>query len=243
MLYEKLTKAGLNDSEAKVYLASLELGETNISRIAQKSGIKRTTTYLVVGGLKEKGLMHEIKKQRKTYFYAEDPRQIIEKMEENLKDMSNLVPELLAIANFIDKKPSIRFYEGKTGIKELYKDMLKYPKSEALEWYSESYATEFDESFFVDYFTPTRIKNKIWVRAILPDNPIIQKLIANNDKELRKTKLLNPKKYNIKININLYGKNKINIISFKEEIGLIIESEKIYDSLKNIFEIMWEADI
>jgi len=243
MLYEKLTKAGLSESEAKVYLASLELGETNISRIAQKSGIKRTTAYLVVGILKEKGLIHEIKKQRKTYFYAEDPRHIAENMEQNLQDIKGAIPELLAISNFTDKKPSIRFYEGKEGIKNLYKDILKHPKSEILEWYSESYATEFNESFFVDYFMPRRVKNKIWVRAILPDNAIIRKMVKNNEKELRKTKLLNPEKYNIKININLYGKNKINIISFKEEIGLIIESEKIHDSLKNIFEIMWKADI
>jgi HTH-type transcriptional regulator, sugar sensing transcriptional regulator len=240
MLAEQLKKAGLNDPEIKVYLASLELGETNISRIAKKSGIKRTTTYLVVDSLKEKGLMNALKKKNKTFFHAEDPRKIKEQMEENIKEIDLAIPELLAIANFIDKKPNIKFYEGKNGIKDLFKDILKYPDSEVLELYSESYVTDFEEEFFTNYFTPKRVAKKIWVRAILPDNEIIRKLIIDNEKQLRQTKLLSPKKYNIRIEINLYGKNKVSIISFKEEMGLIIESQKIYESLRNIFEILWE---
>lgn len=240
MIEEKLKKAGLSDSETKTYLAALELGETNISRIAKKSGIKRTTTYLVIDSLKEKGLISAIKKKNKTFFYAEDPRKIKEKMEESIKEIDMAIPELLSIANFIDKKPNIKYFEGKDGIKDLFKDILKHPNSEVLEWYSESYATDFSEEFFSKYFTPKRIAKKIWVRAILPDNEIIKKLVANNEKQLRKTKLLSPEKYKIKIEINIYGKNKISIISFKEEMGLIIESEKIYASFKNIFELMWD---
>lgn len=243
MLTDSLKKAGLDEAEIKVYLACLELGETNISRIAKKSGIKRTTTYLVMDALREKGLASTVKKKNKTYFYAEDPRKIKEQMEENLKDVELAIPELLAMANFIDKKPNIRYFEGKNGIKDLFKDILKYPDSEVLEWYSEAYVTDFEEEFFTDYFTPKRISKKIWVRAILPDNEIIRKLAVNNEKQLRRTKLLNPEKYRIKIEINLYGPNKVSIISFKEEMGLIIASQKIYESLKNIFEIMWSADL
>lgn len=243
MLVDKLKKAGLDEPEIKVYLACLELGETSISRIAQKSGIKRTTTYLVVESLRQKGLISAIKKKNKTRFYAEDPRKIKEQMEENIKEVELAIPELLAMANFIDKKPNIRYFEGKNGIKDLFKDILKYPNSEVLEWYSEAYVTDFEEEFFTDYFTPKRIAKKIWVRAILPDNEIIRKLIINNEKQLRRTKLLNPEKYHIKIEINLYGPNKVSIISFKEEMGLLIESQKIHESLKNIFELMWSADL
>jgi hypothetical protein len=43
------------------------------------------------------------------------------------------------------------------------------------------------------------------------------------------------------VEINLYGKRLIGIMAFEEEIGLIIESEKIYNTLKSIFEINWKA--
>ena len=240
---DSLKKAGLDEAEIKAYLACLELGETSISRIAKKSGIKRTTTYLVIASLQEKGLINTLKKKNKTWFYAEDPRKIKEQMEENIKDVELAMPELLAMANFIDKKPGIRYFEGKNGIKDLFKDILKYPDNEVLEWYSESYATDFEEDFFSQYFTPRRVAKKIWVRAILPDNEIIRKLVVNNEKQLRRTKLLNPEKYHISIEINLYGPNKVSIVSFKEEMGLLIESQKIYESLRNIFELMWAADL
>ena len=43
------------------------------------------------------------------------------------------------------------------------------------------------------------------------------------------------------VEINLYAGNKIGIMSFKEEMGLIIESKKIYNTLKAIFELQWEG--
>ena len=240
MLKKELKNAGLSENESRVYLAALELGETNISRIAKKSGIKRTTTYLVIDTLRSKGLINTYKKKNKTVFFAEDPRKIQENMHEQKNAIDRIMPELLSFANLIDKKPIIRFFEGHDGIKDLFKDVLKYPNQEVLEWYSESYIHDFEEKFFSDYFTPKRIASKIWVRAILPDNEIIRRLVKKNQTELRRVKLLAPEKYHIKIEINIYGKNKISIISFKEEMGLIIESAKIHDSMKNIFELMWE---
>lgn len=240
MLHKELTTLGLKENEARVYLAVLELGQTSISRIAKKAGVKRTTTYLAIESLKIQGLVHTLKKKHKTVFYAEDPRLLQEKIGERKKALDRVMPELLSLANAIDKKPSIQFFEGKEGIKELFKDILKYPHQEVLEWYSEAYVYDFEEEFFSRYFTPKRVANKIWVRAILPDNEVIQKLATQNKMQLRRTKLLDPKKYNIKIEINIYGGNKISIISFREEIGLIIESQKIHDSMKNIFELMWE---
>jgi len=37
------------------------------------------------------------------------------------------------------------------------------------------------------------------------------------------------------VSINLYGKNKIGVMFFEEGIGLIIESEKIFITLKSLF--------
>lgn len=59
--------------------------------------------------------------------------------------------------------------------------------------------------------------------------------------ELRKSKLIPDERYPIKASINLYGNNQISIIAFEEKLGLIIESEKIYITLKSIFEMNWEA--
>ncbi|MDD3487202.1 MAG: helix-turn-helix domain-containing protein [Candidatus Moranbacteria bacterium] len=234
-LENQLKKAGLTESEAKVYLASLELGETNINRISKKSGIKRSTTYWVIDSLKEKGLISILKRNKKTFYFAEDPRKITWQMEENLKEVGASMPGLLAIANFIDKKPSVRFFEGQSGIKEVFKDTLCHPKQEILAWFPRAF-----ESFIDEYYVPRRIERKIWVRAIMPDSKKSREFAKAEEKQLRRSKLVSEEEFNLDVEITLYGENKVGIISFEEEIAMMIESRKIHNSLKNIFEIMWK---
>lgn len=241
-MIKKLSEFGLNEKEVSVYLAALELGETNIQRLSKKSGVKRTTVYDIISSLKEKGLISEATKNKRAVYYAEDPRTLEKSMEEKMEKLKSIMPELLSITNLIDKKPKIRYFEGDEGIKEVYKDTLNYPNQELLAWAPEEAVTNFDEAFFDDYYLPQRIKKNIWVRGISNDKPRIKKYIALNEKQLRKTKIT-PKEsfFDLEVEINLYAKNKIAIMSFEEKIGLIIESQKIYNTLKSIFEMNWNS--
>lgn len=237
MLYKQLQDAGLNETEAKIYLASLELGQTSVSRIARKSGIKRTTVYLSLENLASKGLISTIKKEGKSLYYAEDPRNLERIMTEKRERISKLMPELLAFTSLIDKKPEIRYFEGEEGIKEVLMHGLVHAKQEMCLMYSESYITDFDEKYFSEHYVPERLKRKILARTLVPDNEEMHGLGTNN--ELRQIKFLPPNLFKIKIEIILYGDDKIGVISFKEKFALIIESPAIHDSFKSIFETLW----
>jgi sugar-specific transcriptional regulator TrmB len=237
MLIDDLKNAGLDEAEAKMYLAALELGETNISRLAQKSGIKRTTTYLVVDSLREKGLISSIKKGKKMRLYAEDPRKIDDIILEKKRAIDRIMPELLSFANLLDRKPKIRYFEGKDAYKEVFKDILKYPNSEIRAWFNEKFV-EYD--FFPNYFIPKRKERKIWARAIFPDNQNTREVVKKDQEHLRQSKLVSSEKFKMDIEINIYGKNQVGIIAYDEEIAVIIESQKIYEAQKSIFEVMWE---
>lgn len=239
MLSKDLEKLDLNDKESKVYLALLELGEANIQRIAKKSGVKRTTVYDVLENLKAKGLLSSVTRNKKVLYSAEDPRTLEEKLEEKKNTLKRIMPELLSIANALDKKPKIRFFEGLEGIKEVYKDTLNYPNQEMLAWVSPQ-AANFDLKFLDDFYLPRRIEKRIWVRAIAPDENFIQNFKSLDEKSLRRTKLVSISQFPIEVEIDLYGKDKTAIMSFQEKIGLIIESKKIYITLKSIFEMNWK---
>lgn len=239
MLYTQLQDAGLNETEAKIYLAALELGQTSVSRIARKSGIKRTTVYLSLENLMQKGLLSAIKKEGKTLYFAEDPRSLERIMEEKKQKISNIIPQLLAFTSLIDKKPEIRYFEGDAGVKEVLKDALEYPNQEILMMYSESSIADFEDNFFASYYVPERVKRKISARAIMPDNETMRANVATNQQSLRQTRLISQNLFDIKIEVMIYGKNKINISSFSEKFGIIIESQAIHDSLKSIFETLW----
>lgn len=239
-MLKDLQKLGLTEKEARVYLAALELGETNIQRISKKSGIKRTTSYDIIESLKEKGLISYIKKQNRTLYYAQDPREIENMLEEKKNILKKIMPELLSITNLWDRKPKINFFEGVEGIKEIYKDMLRYPGKEVRAWIAETAFSDNFKNFFYDYFTPQRKVKKIWVRAFIQNSNDMREYKKREAEELRKSKII-PENFQIKASINLYGTNKISIIAFEEKIGLIIESEKIFLTLENIFEMLWEV--
>lgn len=240
MLFEDLTKFGLDEKEAKVYLALLELGEANVEQISKKSGVKRTTVYDILDSLKEKQLLGQINKDKKVLFFAEDPRKIEESLDEKKGVFHRILPELLSISNLIDKKPKIRFFEGADGIRSVYRDTLKYPDQELLAWVCEEAIHHFDPKFLNDYYISQRLAKKIWVRAIAPNLPEMQEYKGLDQKALRRTRLFD-KGLDLDIEINLYGKNKIGLMSFEEKFGLIIESEKIFNTLRSIFEMNWNS--
>jgi HTH-type transcriptional regulator, sugar sensing transcriptional regulator len=241
MLSKELEKIGLNQNEAKVYLAALELNESTIQQISKKSGVIRTTVYGVVMQLKERGLISSLTRNKKTLYIAESPTKLKDDLKEKEYFLEKILPELLSVTNALDKKPKIRFFEGIGGLKDIYLDTLNYPDQELLAWIAEEHIEYFDKEFLYDYYIPERVKRKIWVRAIAPDNPLMARFKEEDEKSLRKTRFVSEESFPFDVEINLYGKNRIGIVAFEEKIGLIIESQKIYTTLKSIFEMNWRA--
>jgi sugar-specific transcriptional regulator TrmB len=240
MLQNELEKLGFEAKEAQLYLALLELGEGDIADIARKSGLKRTTVYHILEDLKTRGLVSQSKKGKKTRYIAEDPRSIGEEMKEKEGLYHRTLPQLLSIANFLERKPVIRYYEGLSGIKEAYKDHLKYQDSELSGWWSKGYEI-FGEDYFYDYYIPERLKRKIWVRAIVHDGSFGRKQQKEDTQYLRQIRLASWETAFTEIDIHLYGKSKVSINSFQEKFALIIESKALFNTLKNIFELQWKS--
>jgi sugar-specific transcriptional regulator TrmB len=240
-MISELEQLGLNEKEAKVYLALLELGESNIQGLSAKSGVKRTTVYDILESLKEKRLISEITKNKKIVLVAEDPRKIESILDEKRDTLKRVLPELLSIANVLDNKPKIKFYEGINGIKEVYRDTLNYPDQELLAWVSQEAIHSFDnDQKFLNYYLEKRKDKKIWVRALAPDSEDMQNYKGLDEKSLRRSKLVSEEEFPFEVEINLYGRNKIGIMSFGEKMGLIIESEKLSKTLRSIFELNWK---
>lgn len=232
---------GLDEKEAKAYLALLELGEGSLGRLAAKSGIKRTTLYDIIESLKQKGLLSMSKQGKRTVYRAEDPRVFEEHLEEKRQRFAKLLPELLSVANFLETKPKIRYFEGDEGIKEVYRDTLNFPRQEMLAWVSEEAWNFDDREFLFEYYIPKRVAQKIWVRVIAPDLPRMHEYKQDDRKSLRKTRFVPASEFPLLVEIDLYGHNRIAVMAFAEKLGLIIESKKIYTTMKSIFEMNWKS--
>lgn len=238
MHLEELKNSGLSENEAKVYLTALELGETSVYRLAKKSGVKRTTTYLAVESLKEKGLMSGYMRNNVAICVAESPKKLSNKLEEKKKALDKIMPELLAFNNLIDKKPKIRFFEGNEAYKEVFSDILKYPDMEMLGTFNEKFWDY--EKYFTGFFMPERKKKKIWARILFKDNSDLRAVSQDESEHFFKSKLVPSEKFKVEIEMVVYGKNKVGFVSYDEEIAVIIESQKIHDTQKSFFEVIWD---
>ena len=233
-----LEQLGLKDKKADVYLAALELGSATVIEISKKAGIKRTTCYDILMDLIKMGLVSETSKGKKRLFIGEDPEKILGDLENKEKLLSGILPQLKAVYNIKGVKPKIRFYEGKEGLREVYADTLKY-SGEIAAFASEDVVRALGREWADDYLKK-RVKKNIRVRVILPKTEYVSKIVEEDRELLRTSKLIDPQKYPFSIEINIYGHKKVALMSSREEMGIIIEGDEVYKTMKLIFELLWD---
>ncbi|HPI66997.1 MAG TPA: helix-turn-helix domain-containing protein [bacterium] len=247
MIVENLKKLELNNNEAQVYLAALELGGTSVQNIAKKSGVHRATTYVALQKLEELGLIITEKKGKKTIYAGQYPHKLLtnildrqNELKKREAEIIDMLPELNAIFNFSLDKPRIKFFEGKDGVKQIYKDTLSSQEN-ILAFLS---IKKFDPTLLKELYqeyVPERIRKGIKALVIAPGEKESQDYQERDQKELRETRLVDPNKYPFSIEIDIYGGNKVAFMSYssKEMFGVILESVEIHKTMKLIFELVW----
>jgi sugar-specific transcriptional regulator TrmB len=239
LIEQELQKLGLNEKEARVYLALLDLGKSSAIAIADKAGVKRPTTYLVLSELARKGLVSVIPRVKKALYQAESPEKLSFLLESQRRVLKDIMPELLAHYKPGGLKPSVKFFSGTEGIKTVYYDTLKEGK-EILAFLGVKEAEESLKEFFLKEYGPRRAAAKIFARVIAPKTPEAKEYQKQDKMFFRETRFIDSKIYPFSIEKNIYG-NKVAIISHarKEQFGLIIISPEIVRTEKSIFEFIW----
>lgn len=244
-----LEKLGLSEKEAKVYLATLELGSDSVQNIAKKAQVNRATTYVILETLAKKGLSSSYEKGTKTFFTAESPEQLdrlIKKKEEGLvverSELEKLIPELKAIYNLAGSKPKVKYYEGKEGHETMLHDTLINAKAG-----DEIYAfTPLDihyESRPEDrqIQVKNRIEKKIKIKTIYThkEGPVEN---AVNKEEFREARFIPSDKFPFQSVISIGPSKIVRIYSYKEAFsGVTIEDERVFNTMKAIFNLAWES--
>jgi len=237
-LLSLLVEAGLNDKEAKVYLACMELGGASVGDVAQKAEIKRTSVYNFLDEMKKKGFISEIQRGNKSFLVAEDPRVIAGKMEDRTKRIREALPEFSALFNGLGKKPNIRYYEGEEGLRSIYEDTLT--TEEAIYEISD-YEKMFDvmDREWAWNYPKRRSAKKIQAYSIARTGPLALEVKSKDREHLRETRLA--EKVDFETEINIYG-DKVAMLSFRAPLsGVIIEDAAIAQTLRSMWKIIWNS--
>jgi sugar-specific transcriptional regulator TrmB len=142
MLEKYLQEIGLSDKEATLYLALLGFESATPSELSKKTGIQRTTVYVVLETLEKKGLVSEVPKGKISSFQAEPPerlqtyverqRVILEEQGARLKD---IIPPIKSISREKGERPIIKFFEGRDGAISAHEEFYEMHEKHSKEGY------------------------------------------------------------------------------------------------------------
>lgn len=125
MNIEILTSLGLNEKEARVYLATLTLGVSSVQKIAEKAGIKRPTAYIHILELLHEGFIQKVPSGKKEYYAACDPEILRERFTKNYQLFQSGIPELKKLYSGHEGKLKVRVLEGEKALEEVYDQICK----------------------------------------------------------------------------------------------------------------------
>ncbi len=239
---EALQNIGLNEKEALVYTALLELGQATAYKIAQKSGLKRPTVYVILDELRVKGLVLKIPHTKKTIFSAKDPKEFFEESEDKFQKAKSILPQLLAIMAK-GTKPQVLYFEGLNGMREIMNyNIEKMADKEIVGFYAHAEDASKELLDIFDEYNEKLNKLGIKARGITPQHLTTQKIIENYAQFGYKItlKFIPYDTYSANNSIEV-GDSFVRILAFKELEGVLIQNKDIADTMRQIFEMVWQS--
>ena len=235
-----LQQYGLSEKEAKVYLTTLQLGSAPASSITRNAKENRATVYTLLKELQKKWIVNELKKWSMTYFSVVAPEILLRDLEDKYNSFKEKIPEFLVIAEKFGNKPKVQFFEWIEWVKNMYEDLLS-SKTEICsflwtEHTSKELLTYLDREFLVQ-----RIMRDIHAKVILPDTTSSRRYASIDKKAKKQSVTISKPNFTLDGEINIYWPNKISIalMSDNEMSGIVISSEKLYSTMRSIFDLVW----
>ena len=232
MMEATLEEIGLSRMEAKVYVSLLKEGPITGGNLARILTIDRSHTYNILKNLVDKGLASQVIKEKKTYFSATQPKNLLNQIHKKELVIKSIIPKLEELEKSKSKQMSVQILEGKDGLRAVLNLLLQSKSKEILAYGGTGKSYSFLE-YEMPHFAKKIISKKMFGRIITSE-----KL-----REEPFTKLLN---FNVKYiphltpsSTMIFG-DKVSINIFEESPSFIfIDNRSVADSYREYFEFMW----
>jgi sugar-specific transcriptional regulator TrmB len=248
-----LQQFGLDESEAAVYMALLQIGAASVSQMTKKAGMTRTLGYHVVDKLVAKELIDEVVSTKKKIYKVKHPtylKRYVAKQKKHweikLEDLDTLLPEFVQLYT-TDNKPTIRYQEGVRGLISLYEEKFQ-SKTDILSVLDvESWKTPELWDWVQEYHV-RRKRSKVSERILLLDTPEGRRWI-NEYKGVPKytTYRWVSTAYAKQLlqyggGIDIYDQSvMISLLDTPKKTGMIIEGGILSNVLRAMFELAWQS--
>lgn len=238
---ETLERIGLNEKEARIYLALLELGSASVQAISLKAEVKRPTTYLVLDNLKRRGLVSLIPRAKKKLYTIESPENLMTDLVRKEELLKRYLPNLLALHTIKKERPQVQLFQGADGVRQIYQQIFQAGRV----WLfgtTQKVAKLYPEGL-QDFITKSQDKS-FQVRDLLISSAQdlsyakeVKKKVAGKNYEIR---FLN-KNLEFPSDSAIYG-DRVAFFAFTPEVFVVvIKSREISQSLRSLYELAWQV--
>ncbi len=251
MKEEVLNEIGLSESEKKVYLALLDLGDSTRYDIVNKSGVAGSKVYELLEKLQEKGLVSVYLKDKVKHFKSTNPNQILNFLEnkknkiiELEKQAKLLLPQLLSKFNSSNEEQEVELISGIKGLDIIFREQVDSLKKDEVcyviggTWGTGEQIEERTQEFFEK------------VHVMREERKIKTKMLFNMKQRKTTKELYSSKKYprtSIKyiehtshVAINIYKDKTVIIIFGKKIVSIYITSQDVANSFIEYFNLLWK---
>ncbi|MFA5987666.1 MAG: helix-turn-helix domain-containing protein [Candidatus Paceibacterota bacterium] len=231
-----LEKIGLTKNGAAIYISLLKYGSSRVSTISKNTKIHRPIVYKEIPGLKEKGLVSEMVKGKQTFYLAESPDKLKSLVDSVLYETEVLIPSLKDIVAS-DKKPKVKFLEGKGSVKFVYNDILEtLPVGGIFYRYSSTKDSRKGRSFLPGDYEFRRDKKKL-ERYVITSEAGAKRKKPKMDRIIKSI----PQKFGLfdyDITQIIY-ENKIAVLDDNTDTAIIIENPIIAEFQRKLFMVLF----
>jgi len=247
MFIKQLEQLGLNETEAKTYLALLKIGSSSVGSLSRESGIARTTLYYSIEELKKKGFIFEKLVDRKKRLIPRTPEflgkkaeKLAERAHETAKSISSLIPALKKLAREDSSYSTVNHYEGKESVWEVFEIILRSNQDSLWFGFGETFLENYDFDFFVTNFSKKRRQfGRTKSFNIIPPFGGALKIAKRRETDFQEFRFLKENQ-SFDAGICIFG-NKIAIFSFDNGLSAtLIQGKAISEIARMMFMMVWE---
>lgn len=241
-----LRKLGMNNTEIRVYIALLEIGQTTTGALVKKAGVHSSKIYNILSSLVEKGIVGYIVEGGVKKFRANNPIVLSHLLDLKEQEMQKIKIELKQTLPDFEKMFSeekadygIEILEGLRGIKTVYDFTLGHcKKGEML--YTVGYpllASQLLNAYFKDYHK--KIAKKGLKAKILYDYDTW--FFKIREPRLHAEQRYLPKSIKTPAFIHIFkGHIGIMVVTEKQKLCIFIKNKEVADSYIHYFNLLWQ---
>lgn len=237
-LLRELSMFGFSRPEAALWKASLELGESDLTTLAKRAGIPRTSAYAAIEKLRAGGLLDFYMKRRRRIYVAVPPERFVQGLATKAETANRLLPALRSLTRKKGNQPQITLHEGMTGVRAVFDHLLEYQHHFSAITSLEDMQAVASRPF--SSFIRQRIRQNLRVRFITNRSSEAEALAKRDHEELRETRFV-PESYEFHTANYVFG-HHVAFLSLRNErpLAVLIHDDDIAATFQLYFDLLWD---